>query len=51
MATMAEAVKAALVGPGRKKLKIYDQEFIVKPAGQDKNNRRLIVNGHISLAK
>jgi hypothetical protein len=29
---MAEAVHAALVGPKRKKLRIYNHEFNVKPA-------------------
>jgi len=48
MATMAEAVQAALVGPERKKLNIYDHEFNVKPAEQEKTNRRLVVNGHMS---
>jgi hypothetical protein len=48
MATMTEAVQAALVGPERKKLKIYDHEFHVKPAQPEKKNNRLVVNGHIS---
>jgi len=48
MATMAEAVQAALVGPERKKLKIYDHEFNIKPAEPEKKNNRLVVNGQIS---
>jgi|GEM_PF-3175272 len=48
MATIAEAVHAALVGPERKKLRIYDHEFNVKPAQPEKKNNRLIVNGQIS---
>lgn len=48
MATMAEAVHAALVGPERKKLRIYNHEFNVKPAQPEKKNNRLIVNGQIS---
>ena len=48
MATMAEAVQTALVGPERKKLKIYDHEFNVKPAEAQKQNNRLVVNGQIS---
>lgn len=48
MATMAEAVEAALYGPERKKLKVLDHEFNVKQAEMNKKNNRLVVNGHIS---
>ena len=45
---MAEAVQAALVGPERKKLRIYEHEFNVKPAEAATQNNRLVVNGHLS---
>jgi uncharacterized protein with LGFP repeats len=48
MATMSDAVKAALFGPERKKLKIYDHEFNVKPAQPEKQGNRLLVNGQLS---
>ena len=49
MAKMADAVQAALVGPERKKLKIYDHEFNVKPAEIiQRRENYLRVRGHIS---
>ena len=46
---MAEAVQAALVGRSRKKLKIYDHEFNVKPMEiLQRRENYLRVRGHIS---
>lgn len=49
MATLETAVVAAVRGPERKKLKIYNHEFNVKPAHtQHRNDGSLIVDGQIS---
>jgi len=49
MATLKDAVRAALVGPELKKVRIYGHEFNVKPAEiLEKRDNYLRVRGHIS---
>lgn len=45
---MESAMKAALKGPERKKLKVFDHRFNVKPVESVRDGARIIVNGHIS---
>jgi hypothetical protein len=45
---MEEAVNAALYGPEKKKHKVYDHEFNVKPIEVQREGDALYVNGQIS---
>ncbi|GJD21080.1 hypothetical protein RIVM261_060360 [Rivularia sp. IAM M-261] len=46
--SFAAAMKAALCGPERKKLKIFDHEFNVKPAEITREGNKIIIIGQIS---
>jgi hypothetical protein len=48
MNNLDKAVQAALLGPEKKKLKVFDHEFNVKPAYISKLGNQTIVNGQIS---
>ncbi len=45
---MEDAMKAALKGPEKKKLKVFDHHFNVKPVEIKRDGARIIVNGQIS---
>ncbi len=45
---MEDAMNAALTGPEKKKLKVFDHEFNVKPVEVKRTETEIIVNGHIS---
>lgn len=45
---MEDAVKAAIEGPEKKKLKVFDHHFNVKPVEIHREENRTIINGHIS---
>ena len=45
---MENAMDAALKGPEKKKLKVFDHHFNVKPIEINRQGGRIIVNGHIS---
>jgi hypothetical protein len=51
MATLAEAVKAALVGPERKSSRFTITNSTVSRQDRKRTIAGLVVNGHISLAK
>jgi hypothetical protein len=45
---MDDAMTAALKGPEKKKLKVYDHHFNVKPVEIKREGSKIIVSGHIS---
>jgi hypothetical protein len=47
-ASMEDAMRAALQGPEKKKLRIFNHQFNVKPIEISREGNRIIVNGHIS---
>ena len=47
-APMDDAIKAAIDGPQKKKLKVFDHHFNIKPVEIKRDGDRITVNGHIS---